>query len=163
MMNSDFEYTSARDSEDIQSLGDILKQCFLGTEDGEVWLKRMGVENIRFIRQGKDIAGGLVVIPMGQWWGGASVAMTGIGGVGVAPEFRGGGAALSLMEQTIKELYTKDIAISVLYPATQRLYRKVGYEQGGSFCSWEISAQSIQIREQPLAVRSAPLDSEIFY
>ncbi|MBV6624416.1 MAG: GNAT family N-acetyltransferase [Rivularia sp. (in: Bacteria)] len=163
-MNTKFEYSTVTDSEEVQKFGKILKQCFLGDDDDEeAWAKRMGVENIRLIRQEKEIVGGLVVIPMGQWWGGESVAMTGIAGVGIAPESRGSGAALSLMQQTIKELYANDVPISVLYPATQRLYRKVGYEQGGSLCSWEISAQSIQFKEQPLSVKSVPLDSEIFY
>lgn len=163
-MNSGFEYSTVTNSEDVQNFGSILEQCFLaslGEEEG--WLKRMGVENIRLIREQKDIVGGLVVIPMGQWWGGESVSMTGIAGVGVAPESRGSGAALSLMQQAVKELYKKDVPISVLYPATQRLYRKVGYEQGGSICSWEIPASSIQIKEQPLPIKSVPLDSELFY
>lgn len=163
-MNSQFEYSTLTNSEDVPRFGKILEQCFLaspGEEEG--WLKRMGVENIRIIRQEKDIVGGLLFIPMGQWWGSENVAMTGIAGVGVAPEFRGTGAALSLMQQTIKELYANDVPISVLYPATQRLYRKVGYEQGGSCCSWEIPAQNIQIKEQPLPIKSVRIDSEIFY
>ncbi len=162
-MNSQFEYSIVTNSEDVQKFGSILEQCFLaspGEEEG--WLKRMGVENIRVIRKEKEIVGGLVVIPMGQWWGSKNVAMTGIAGVGVAPECRGTGAALSLMQQTIKELYANDVPISVLYPATQRLYRKAGYEQGGSFCGWEIPAQSIQIREQPLPIKSVAI-SDIFY
>ena len=163
-MKPEFEYSSVTNSEELQKFGSILEQCFLassGEEEG--WLKRMGVENIRLIREEKQVVGGLVVIPMGQWWGGKSVSMTGIAGVGVAPECRGSGAALSLMQQTIKELYANDVPISVLYPATQRLYRKAGYEQGGSFCSWEIPASSIQIKQQPLPIKSVPLDSEIFY
>ncbi|MEL7243722.1 MAG: GNAT family N-acetyltransferase [Cyanobacteria bacterium J06573_2] len=163
-MKREFEYGTVTNSEDVQKFGSILAQCFLASPDEEqAWVKRMGVENIRLIRDNKEIVGGLVTIPMGQWWGGKSIPMTGIAGVGVAPEFRGSGAALSLMQQAIRELYENDVSISVLYPATQRLYRKVGYEQGGSFCSWEILAQSIQIKEQPLPVQSVPLDSEIFY
>ncbi|MEO1430587.1 MAG: GNAT family N-acetyltransferase [Cyanobacteria bacterium J06633_8] len=162
-MNTKFEYTAITDSGEVKKFGNILKQCFLADDDEEVWLKRMGVENIRLICEEKEIVGGLLHIPMGQWWGGENVAMTGIAGVAVSPEFRGSGAALSLMRQTIKELYGNDVAISVLYPATQRLYRKVGYEQGGSLCGWEILAQNIQVREQPLPIKSIPLDSEIFY
>ena len=164
MMKPEFEYSKVSNSEDVQKFGNILGQCFLSTPGEEhTWVERMGIENLRIIRQEKEIAGGLVIIPMGQWWGCESVAMTGIAGVGIAPEYRGSGAAVSLMQQTIKELYANDVAISVLYPATQRLYRKVGYEQGGSFCSREISAGDIQIREHPLPITSIPLDSEIFY
>ncbi len=163
-MKSQFEYSSVSNSEDVQKFGSILEQCFLAPPgEEEAWLKRMEVENARIIRQEKELVGGLVVIPMAQWWNGASVSMTGIAGVGVAPEARGSGAALSLMQQAVKEVYESDVAISVLYPATQRLYRKVGYEQGGSFCSWEIPASSIQMKEQPLSVKSVPLDSDIFY
>ena len=163
-MKREFEYSTVTSSEDVQKFGSILAQCFLASPDEEqAWVKRMGVENIRVIREQKEIVGGLVTIPMGQWRNGGTVPMTGIAGVGIAPESRGSGAALSLMQQAIKELYVNDVPTSVLYPATQRLYRNVGYEQGGSFCSWEIPAQSIQIKEQPLPVKSVSLDSEIYY
>jgi len=69
-----------------------------------------------------------------------------------------------MMQQTVKELHTKGVPISVLYPAIQRLYRKAGYEQGGSYCWWETDTQSIQVREQLLAVK--PVDSknhEVFH
>ena len=163
-MKPEFEYGKVSNSEDVQKFGSILGQCFLSTPGEEqAWVERIGIDNLRVVRQEKDIVGGLITIPMGQWWGGESVAMTGIAGVGIAPESRGTGAALSLMEQTIKELYEKGVGISVLFPATQRLYRKVGYEQGGSLSHWEISAGSIQIREQPLPVKAIPIDSEILY
>ncbi|MGB3759997.1 MAG: GNAT family N-acetyltransferase, partial [Rivularia sp. (in: cyanobacteria)] len=80
-----------------------MTQCFLSSPgEEESWIKLMGIENLRVIRQNQEVIGGLAVIPMAQWWGGESVAMTGIAGVGIAPEYRGGGAALSLMQQTIK-------------------------------------------------------------
>lgn len=164
IMKPDFVYSSGCHLEDALEFGSILGQCFLSPPDEEQnWVKLMGMENLRIIRQNKEIVGGLATIPMAQWWGGASVTMTGIAGVGIAPEYRGTGAALSLMQHTIKELYTKNVAISVLYPATQRLYRKLGYEQGGSCYDWEIPAQSIQIREQPLPIKAIPADSPIFY
>ncbi len=163
-MKPEFEYIADCNSEDAHLFGSILGQCFLGSPaKEEAWVKVMGIENIRLIRQKKDVVGGLLIIPMEQWWGGESVPMTGIAGVGIAPESRGNGAALSLMQETIKELYANDVAISVLYPATQRLYRKLGYEQGGNFYGWEIPTQSIQIKKQPLPLKAVPTDSEIFY
>lgn len=163
-MNPEFEYSAVANSEDVQKFGSIIGQCFLSAPGEEqIVVERMGIENLRIIRQEKEIVGGLATIPMAQWWGGESVAMTGIAGVGIAPEYRGSGAALSMMQQCVKELYSKGVAISVLYPAIQRLYRKAGYEQGGSFCGWEIPAQSIQIREQPLPIKAVATDSEIFY
>ena len=163
-MKPDLEFSSDCNSENAGQFGRILTQSFLSSPgEEESWIKLMGIENLRVIRQNREVIGGLAVIPMSQWWGAQSVSMTGIAGVGIAPEYRGSGAALSLMQQTIKELYANDVAISVLYPSTQRLYRKLGYEQGGSFYGWETSAQSIQIREQPLPIKAVPTDSKIFY
>ena len=162
-MTPQFEYSQIVNPEDIQQLGNIIDQCFIDPSDNEPYFNRIGRENFRIIRQG-GLVGGLAMISMGQWWGGECVQMTGIAGVGIAPEYRGTGAAIALMQHTVKELYAKGVPISVLYPATQRLYRKAGYEQGGSYCAWEVDTQSIQIREQPLAVK--PVESknhEVFH
>ncbi|WP_228059969.1 GNAT family N-acetyltransferase [Plectonema radiosum] len=164
MMKPEFEYSSDCHLEDALRFGSIMGQCFLSTpEQEQSWVNLMGIENLRVIHHNQEMVGGLATIPMRQWWGGESVPMTGIAGVSIAPEYRGTGAALSLMQQTIKELYRNGVAISVLYPAIQRLYRQLGYEQGGNFCGWEIPTQSIQIREQPLPVKQVPTDSQIFY
>jgi predicted acetyltransferase len=90
--------------------------------------------------------------------------MMGIAAVGIAPQYRGTGAAIALMQHTLNEIHAKGIAISALYPATQRLYRKAGYEQAGNRCSWEIPTASIQIREQPLPLQPVvPINLEVFY
>jgi len=81
------------------------------------------------------------MIPMGQWWGSQRVPMTGIAGVGVTPEYRGTGVAIALVQDTVKELHRQGVPLSVLYPATQHLYRKAGYEQAGTACWWEISTR----------------------
>ncbi|KAB8316460.1 GNAT family N-acetyltransferase [Tolypothrix campylonemoides VB511288] len=163
-MTSQFEYSLIANQEDIARLGNILEQCFLMSPgESEIFFNRLGLENFRIIRQGEQVAGGLAAIPMGQWWGTQRVPMTGIAGVGIAPEYRGTGAALAMMQHTIKELYAKGVPISVLYPAIQRLYRKVGYEQGGAFCIWEVPTESILVKEQPLPLLTVPSNHEIFY
>jgi predicted acetyltransferase len=163
-MTPKFEYNQITHLEDIQHLGNILEQCFLMSPgESEIFFNRLGKENFRIIRQGKQIAGGLATISMAQWWGHQRVPMTGIAGVGIAPEYRGSGAALAMMQHTVKELYGKGVPISTLYPATQRLYRKAGYEQGGLSCIWEVPTQSILMKEQPLPVLDFPAHHEIFY
>jgi len=72
---------------------------------------------------------------MGQFWGGRSVPMTGIAGVVVAPERRGGGTATRMMREAVQELHARGVALSALYPATVPLYRRAGYERaGGRYC-----------------------------
>jgi predicted acetyltransferase len=164
-MMAQFEYSTLAHPQDIQQLEHILEQCFISALGGEeAYINMIGVENFRIIRRLEQVAGGLATLNMGQWWGGQRVPMTGIAVVGIAPEYRGSGAAIALMHHTLKELYDRGIAISALYPAVQSLYRKVGYEQGGSWCIWEIATQNIQVREQPLPLELvASINHEVFH
>lgn len=164
IMTTRFKYTKAS-QEDIQQLGQILEQCFVMIlVESETFVKRIGLENFRVIYREQKLAGGLAIIPMGQWWGGQRVPMAGIAALGITPEYRGDGAALTLIQNTLQELSQREIPISVLYPATQPLYRKVGYEQAGSSCVWEISSQRIQIRQPSLPIEAvSPKNHDIFH
>ncbi|MEO1132156.1 MAG: GNAT family N-acetyltransferase [Cyanobacteria bacterium J06639_1] len=140
-----------------------LAHCFQSTPAAEsAYLDRVGLENSAIVRQGAQLAGGLVTIPMGQWFGGQRVPMTGIASVAIAPEARGRGAALALMRHALHKLHADGAALSVLYPAVQELYRRVGYEQGGSYCGWEIETQNINTRCGTLPVRAVAIADPSF-
>lgn len=137
--------------DDAQRFIQILAQCFMSSIDrSKVYFDRIGIDQFRSIHQEGQLAGGLALLPMRQWWGGQRIAMTGIAAVGIAPEYRGSGAALSLLQNTLRELHQEAVPLSVLYPATQRLYRKVGYEQGGMYQGWSAATQAIQIKSTAL-------------
>lgn len=156
--SSQFTYRAPSSSDETQHLGDMLAQCFIGApSDSQVYIDRIGSENFRLLRKNGSLVGGLALIPMGQWWHGQRVAMTGIASVGVAPDQRGTGTAIVLLQQMLQELYDTGVPISVLYPATQRLYRKVGYEQGGTYTSWSVPTAEIQMRERLLPLH--PVDA----
>lgn len=159
-MTSQFEYNTISSTEDEERLQKILQQCFNSPPDESIqtYFQRIGRENFRSIHDPHQMIGGLAIIPQGQWFGGECIPMGGIAAVGIAPEYRGFGAALELMQQTIKELYARGIAISTLYAATQRLYRQVGYEQGGSLCSWEMPTNTIMMRDRTLPMQAVNLD-----
>ncbi len=166
-MTPRFKYTKAS-QENIQQLGNILEQCFvMSFGDSEIYVKGIGLENFRVIYREQKVAGGLAILPMGQWWGGQRVPMAGIAAVGIAPEYRGDGAAIALIQHTLQEISEQDIPISVLYPATQRLYRKAGYEQAGSSCVWEIPTDSIQVQHaslplEPVVLKNNPIFYELY-
>jgi predicted acetyltransferase len=164
-MTAQLEYSTLAHPQDIQQIGYILEQCFISALGGEeVYINLIGIENFRIIRGLEQLVGGLATLDMGQWWGGQRVSMTGIAAVAIAPEYRGSGAAIALMEHTLKELYARGVAISALYPAVQSLYRKVGYEQGGSWCIWEVATRNIQVREQPLPMdRVVSINHQVFH
>jgi predicted acetyltransferase len=138
-------------------------QCFTSPLDSQVYFDRIGTENFRIICQKGKVAGSLALLPMGQWWGGKRVPMTGVGAVGVFPEYRGSGVALTLMQQMLRELYEQGVSLSVLYPATQRLYRKVGYEQAGTYNAWSVRTQEIQSKDRSLPIHPVePIQLEAF-
>jgi predicted acetyltransferase len=95
----------------------------------EALFQLLGVENLRAVRAGSEIVGGLGITPMGHFFGGRSVKCAGITLVGVAPQWRGRGAASTLMAETVMEIRSLGYAISSLYASTQELYRKSGYER----------------------------------
>lgn len=164
-MTANLEFSTISKSEDIERFATILSQCFNESlSNAQKYLQRIGRENFRIVRQGGQIAGGLAIYNMGQWFGSQSVPIAGIASVGIAPEYRGTGAAALLMTETLKELHSKGIPLSTLYPATQVLYRKVGYEQGGSFCTWEMPLDSIRISDRTLPIQPViPLEHEAFH
>ena len=159
-MSNQFEYRPVNDSEEVQQLNSLLTQAFISPPEAEdIFIQRLGLENFRVIRKSGKLLGGLGLVSMGQWFGNQRVSMVGISGVGIAPEHRGVGGAIALMQQTLKELHANGVAISTLYPAAQTLYRKVGYEQGGSRCGWKIPTSQIQVRESSLSIDPIPLES----
>src|SRR4029453_8182826 len=90
-----------------------------------------GREAFRVVRSstnGNPIVGGLAIHDMGQFFGGKSLRMGGIGAVGIAPEFRASGAATQMMTLVLRDMRDSGFLISSLYPATVPLYRRAGYQ-----------------------------------
>lgn len=147
-----------------QALDEILMDAFNVPEN--VWVNfydNIGKTNIRTIiaalpdknkdNRKKAVAGGLAILPMGQWYKDTRVPLAGIVAVGVAPQYRSRGTAAHLMAETVKELHTSGYPIAALYPATQRLYRKVGFEQAGVRNIIRLPLGLIDSRYKELAIR----------
>lgn len=111
------------------------------------WLERAGHENVRVWMSGDRVAGAVLVIPMGIWFGGRSVKNLGIAGVAIGPEHRGQNHGYEMMAATLREAKKNGWAVSTLYPATITLYRKVGYELAGGHYSLRLPLDSLSVRE----------------
>lgn len=149
--------SAPKNASELSRLMDILSESFnFPREKAKRYQKLMGPRNFRVIRSGSTIMGGLGLIRMGQFFGGKSVPMTGIGAVGIAPEHRGSGAATMLMKAALREIRAERCPLSVLYPATLPLYRRVGYEQAGARNEIRISIRSIRCdqRDTTIEIRS---------
>ena len=87
-----------RDEQELQTLGNILQTVFrIPPERTEQFLKLVGREHFRQVTAGGELAGGLALVPMGQYFGGRSVGTAGIVAVGIAAHFRQTGAGSQLM------------------------------------------------------------------
>lgn len=148
-MNAAWRYTAVETDAHSAGFARVLAHSFARTEvETAQWLTRHARSDLRVLTDaasGRTVAG-LIIIPMGQYFGGRSVPMHGVAGVGVAPEARGQGAAPELMRRTLREMRESGVPISGLYPAAQKLYRAVGYEQAGSRFEVRIPAQAIGLR-----------------
>ncbi|NJK41270.1 MAG: GNAT family N-acetyltransferase [Acaryochloridaceae cyanobacterium SU_2_1] len=125
-------------------LGHILSQCFnVSLNHWQTYTQQLGQQNLRLVCQGNQVLGGLGVYPMGQWFGGQRITMSGIAGLGIAPEHRGRGAALTLVLETLKTLHQQRIPMATLYASTSHLYRQAGFEQAGTYCQYRLPTQSL--------------------
>ncbi len=85
-------------------------------------------------QQGRVVAC-LGLIPMGQWFGGRSVPMTGITAVGVALDQRGREVGNALLRHALHELHKSETPLTALYPSSLQVYPKVGFELDGGTAS----------------------------
>ena len=159
-MSHSFDYRPLINEQEKQQFKALDAQCFLSSaSDADTYFEQIGAEHFRVICQNNQMIGGLSILPMKQCWHRQWVSMAGIASVGIAPEHRGNGSAIALLRSTMQELYEKKFAVSVLYPATQRLYRKAGYEQGGTRCKWEIQTERIRVTGRTLPI--TPISPEL--
>jgi predicted acetyltransferase len=152
------EYGAVRDEDELRTFAHILGQSLAPTppidpEWFERWRSRLHEGVPRVVRRGPAIAGGLVNLPMGMFFGGKRVPVAAITGVAIAPEHRGSGAASHLMRELVREAHRDGTPISALYPATQPLYRKAGFELAGAHFTSQIATRAIDVRCDELAVR----------
>jgi predicted acetyltransferase len=142
-------------AEDMAAVSRIVAHCFTGTrEDCGRWIEEAGPQHVRIMREADGgIAASLLRIPMGQYFGGRSVPLVGIAGVGVSPEGRGRGTAGALMAAALREMHEEGTPLSGLYAATQPLYRRVGYEQAGHRFEIRLPMTTLTVRDRAMAVR----------
>ncbi len=110
------------------------------------WMEGAGTANYRVVRIAGRPVGGLAIVSTEQWFGGERVPMAGIGSVGIAPEWRGRGAASLLLRGVLMELQETGVALATLYPSTLPVYRKSGFERAGSTITYSLNLVSINLR-----------------
>jgi len=141
---------------DAEPLGRVYSTAFCyPVKQASDWLARLGHENIHVLCLDGDIAGGITAIPMGQWFGRRAVPMAAIVGVATDPQYRGRGVARRIMTYILHEARRQGQVISTLYPATQTLYRRAGYELAGGWYETVLPLRAIDVHDRALTIRAA--------
>ena len=150
---SDISISAPADVDEMKAFLPTHRRTYLMTpEDGDAWAEWVPLENFRIARRGDKPIGGMTLVPMGQWFGSQSVEMTGISSVGIAPEERASGGGTRFMTMILEELHAAGVPISTLYPATQTIYRRCGYELAGDYIRYAINIDEIDVRDRGLSL-----------
>lgn len=81
------------------------------------------------------------LFPVDHWFGGRRVPCQHVTAVAVAPPDRGAGAASALMRAAARKGADEGLGLSLLFPATTRLYRSLGWEHAGTFTPWRLDTR----------------------
>ena len=109
-------------------------------EERAAWLP---IEKMRCVSDGDRLVAAAGARDFQQWFGGRELEMSGIWGVVTLPEHRGGGLATRAVTTLLEEARERGQPLSALYPATQRPYRGMGYEQAGTMTRHEVALDDL--------------------
>lgn len=87
---------------------------------------------------------------VGHWLGGRLVPTQHVAAVAVAPEHRGRGVARAMMRAAVELGARGGAGLSLLFPATSLLYRRLGYEHAGTLSRHRLEARHAPLVGPPL-------------
>jgi predicted acetyltransferase len=130
--------------DDLEQAFRLDQQAFNTPKDRrDLWMKRALPERTHAAFADGRLAATTHVHALGQFFGGRSVPMGGVGDVAVAPENRGKGLARRLMTEALLAMRSRGEVVSTLFPATTTLYRSVGYELAGAAVWHQLSPRAL--------------------
>ncbi len=119
------------------------------------FFERIGHERLRVVVENGAVIAGLAAYRLSQFFGGASVPLAGIAGVGVTPHARGRGVAKSMLLATLDEL-RHSTPLAGLYASTTTLYRSCGFEQAGTAMWFDAPLASLPRGDRALQCTAVP-------
>lgn len=102
-------------------------------ERGEMWA--LAHESGTVLAQGR-----LALVD--HWFGGRLVPTQHVSSLAVPPQHRGAGAGRAFMQAAIERGAEQGAGLSLLFPATTRMYRSLGYEHAGTFTRYRLEARA---------------------
>lgn len=145
------------------ALDRVLMTSFSYPSSWAEWMELVGHDNLRVFDEGGAVVGGCAFYRMAQWFGGRSVPLAGVTGVGVLPEARGRGVAARMCGALLREAAAEGFPLAGLYASTATLYRSLGFEQAGVTFSYRAPVSSLGDGDARLPCRAVdPTDHAAF-
>lgn len=146
------EYARAASTTECDDYSAVVARAFAwDPEMARGWVRDWGHDCVRVLRVDGTLVGGLQLIPLGVYFGGRSVGLTGVGAVVLLPEHRGKGAGKVLMREAMLEAMSSDRPLAGLFPATLPVYRSAGFEQAGARVETALTLNQIRPRRECVA------------
>jgi predicted acetyltransferase len=106
---------------------------------------RTRLEELRVLEEDGRNVGLLLARSHRVFWGGRPVPAGQVSGLSIGAGYRGRGAGGELIRAYLAEAHERGVAISTLFPATVHLYRRAGYEYGGTWTLYEAAARHLPV------------------
>ncbi|SKB09309.1 GNAT family N-acetyltransferase [Aeromicrobium choanae] len=120
------------------------------------------VEHPAYERWGLFVDGRLAATttrkPYASWFGGREVPTCGVGGVAIAPEFRGRGLLRPLMERLHDDARSQGDVVATLFASAPGIYASLGYRTVGAMDTIEVHASALHRFTRRRELRRATAD-----
>jgi predicted acetyltransferase len=148
--------------DDIDQAWALEREAFNAVDEHRVawerWERALGLGRMEGVFLDGRLAAMAGAIPFAQWFGGRSIPMGGVRAVAVRPELRGRGYASRAVRAVIEAMHARGEALSALYPATVRPYRRLGWEIAGTLFYRDVPARALPPAPRDVPVRRAGVD-----
>lgn len=137
----------AADIRDLEEVRELLALAF-GFNFGRAseYLANVGLPSLFVVREGSKLAACASLLETRQRFGGAWIPSAAIAHVAVAPEARGRGLAIPLVDSLCSKALSRGAAMVTLFASARPVYRKAGFELAGSEMVYEAQTSALPVR-----------------
>jgi len=135
---------------------DMASEAFMG--DWRAEFDRSHWRRIRTLTIGGEVASGVILHPLGQWFGGRRVGSYALAAAVTASQYRRRKIGRALMLYLFREAAENCVPLSVLYTTAPEYYRQLGYEAAGQRCIF--NADMHELADKPQDAHISPISSK---